>query len=316
MSSSPRVLVMGAGSIGTRHIGNLVGLGARVEFVDPAVNRDSTRLAASAAKEVFNPSPDDYDGIVIATPNSMHREQLGWALSGPAVVLVEKPMVSSASEVDNEILSHADRILVGYNLRFHTGYSELRHRLLRGDIGRPVAARLWFGSYLPDWRPTIDYRESYSARRELGGGVLRDASHELDLAAWFFGRPLDVASAWMGRVGDLEIDVEDTVRTILVTADDVPVSIDLDYLSRTYRRGMEIIGTEGTARFDWPLSSVTVERPGATDVFDVTDGVAESYIRLAGAFLARVQGDQNDVAADGMDGHYAAQLVESIEERS
>ena len=239
-----------------------------------------------------------------------------WALSGSAVVLVEKPMVTSTSELDNEILGHADRILVGYNLRFHTGYGELRHRLLRGDIGRPVAARLWFGSYLPDWRPTIDYRESYSARRELGGGVLRDASHELDLAAWFFGQPLSVASAWMGRVGDLEIDVEDTVRTTLVTASGIPVAIDLDYLSRTYRRGMEIIGTEGTARFDWPLRSVTVERPGATDVFDVTDGVDESYIRLAGAFLDHVRGDRDDIAADGLDGRYAVQLVESIEERS
>ena len=316
MSNSPRILVMGAGSIGTRHIGNLVGLGARVEFVDPAATRGSALLATSTAKEVSDPSPDDYDGIVIATPNSMHREQLGWALSGPAVVLVEKPMVTSTSELDSAILSHTDRILVGYNLRFHTGYGELRRRLLRGDIGRPVAARLWFGSYLPDWRPTIDYRESYSARCDLGGGVLRDASHGLDLAAWFFGQPLNVASAWMGRVGDLEIDVEDTVRTVLETAVGIPVSIDLDYLSRTYRRGMEIIGTEGTAGFDWPLRSVSVERPGTTDIFDVTDGVDESYIRLAEAFLARIRGERNDVAADGMDGRHAVQLAESIEERS
>lgn len=223
MTEAPRILVMGAGSIGTRHIRNLVDLGARVEFVDPAATTGSTHAAASTATEVFDPSPDDYDGVVIATPNSMHGEHLHWALSGSAVVLVEKPMVTSTSELDNEILGHADRILVGYNLRFHTGYGELRHRLLRGDIGRPVAARLWFGSYLPDWRPTIDYRESYSARCELGGGVLRDASHELDLAAWFFGQPLSVASAWMGRVGDLEIDVEDTVRTTLVTASGIPV---------------------------------------------------------------------------------------------
>ena len=264
---------------------------------------------------MFDPSPDDYDGIVIATPNSLHRDQLGWALSGPAVVLVEKPMVTSTSELDNEILGHADRILVGYNLRFHTGYGELRHRLLAAtSVGRwPHASGLVATS------PTGARPSTIASPTPLdvnSAGAFRDASHELDLAAWFFGRPLTVASAWMGRVGDLEIDVEDTVRTTLVTADGIPISIDLDYLSRTYRRGMEIIGTDGNARFDWPLRSVTVERPGASDVFDVMDGVDESYIRLAEAFLDRVRGDGDDAAADGMDGHYAAQLVESIEERS
>jgi predicted dehydrogenase len=316
MTGAPRILVMGAGSIGERHIGNLVDLGAQVEFVDPSASRSSVILETTPSKQAFEPSPEDYDGIVIASPNSMHREQLDWALSGPAVVLVEKPMVTATSELDNAILGRLDRILVGYNLRFHTGYGELRRRLLGGDIGRPLAARLWFGSYLPDWRPTIDYRESYSARRELGGGVLRDASHELDLAAWFFGWPLSVVSSWIGRVGDLEIDVEDTVRAVLETTDGTPVSIDLDYLSRTYRRGIEIVGTEGTARFDWPLRSVTVERPGASEVFDVTDGVDESYVRLARAFLARVRGDRDVTAADGTAGHNAARLVELIEERA
>ena len=188
--------------------------------------------------------------------------------------------------------------------------------MIRGDIGRPVAARLWFGSYLPDWRPTIDYRDSYSARRELGGGVLRDASHELDLAVWFFGWPLDVASAWIGKVGDLEIDVEDTVRTVLVSAAGIPIVIELDYLSRTYRRGIEITGTDATIRFDWPLRSITVERPGSTEVVDLIDGVDESYVRLAAAFLARVRGDRTDVAATGADGRHSVQLVESVEDAS
>ena len=187
---------------------------------------------------------------------------------------------------------------------------------MRGDIGRPVSARLWFGSYLPDWRPNMDYRDSYSARRELGGGVLRDASHELDLAVWFFGWPLDVASAWIGKVGDLEIDVEDTVRTILVSATGVPIVIELDYLSRTYRRGIEITGSDGTIRFDWSLGSITVERPGSTEVVDVLDGVDDSYVRLAAAFLARIGGERPDVAATGVDGRHSVQLVESVEGRS
>jgi predicted dehydrogenase len=315
MSPRPRILVMGAGSIGTRHIRNLHDLGAHVDFVDPSGARPSAPLPTLVAQEVFNPSPEDYDGIVIATPNSMHHDHLHWALAAQAKVLVEKPMVTSTGELDAALVAESGRILVGYNLRFHSGYSGLRDLLFRGDIGRPMSARLWFGSYLPDWRPTIDYRESYSARRELGGGVLRDASHELDLAAWFFGH-LHVTNAWMGRMGDLEIDVEDTVRTMLRSADGVPISIELDYLSRTYRRGFEIIGTEGSARFDWPRQSITVERPGSIVVDDLMDGVDDSYVRLAAAFLAHISGDGDHVAATGLDGCHAVELVESIEERS
>ena len=64
------------------------------------------------------------------------------------------------------------------------------------------------------------------------------------------------------------------------------------------------------------MRSVTVDRPGTSDVFDVTDGVDESYVRLAEALLARIRGDRDDIAADGFDGEYAVRLVESIEERS
>ena len=126
VGESPRVLVMGAGSIGTRHIRNLVQLGARVDFVDPSAARGSPLSMQPDATQVIDPSPGAYDGIVIATPNSMHHEHLRWALSANAVALVEKPMVVSTSELDNVLLAESDRILVGYNLRFHSGYGEVR----------------------------------------------------------------------------------------------------------------------------------------------------------------------------------------------
>src|SRR5947209_4960132 len=74
-----------------------------------------------------------------------------------------------------------------------------------GKAGRVSAVRLWFGSWLPDWRPNVDYRTTYSARANLGGGVLLDAIHELDLCLWLLGgEPVDVIGAVVGRFGPLE----------------------------------------------------------------------------------------------------------------
>ena len=63
-----------------------------------------------------------------------------------------------------------------------------------GSVGSS-SVRLWFGSWLPDWRPAVDYRPTYSARAELGGGVLLDAIHELDMLVWLLGA---TPSTWSG----------------------------------------------------------------------------------------------------------------------
>lgn len=178
----------------------------------------------------------------------------------------------------------SDRLVVGYNLRFHEPLERFAALLADGRVGTPTAYRFWFGSWLPDWRPDTDYRRAYSARSDLGGGVLLDAIHELDLAVWMVDRPMHVVGALVDRLGPLEIDVEDTVRALLSTdrcAGDpgLPVSIELDYLSRQYRRGVEVTGDLATMRYDWATGLLEVFEPGQVVTERFETPVSLSYER-------------------------------------
>jgi predicted dehydrogenase len=134
-------------------------------------------------------------------------------------------------------------LLVGYNFRFDPVVRQVQQWIHEGKIGCITSARFHFGSYLPWRHPWEDYRSGYGARRELGGGVILDAVHELDMAAWLFGRPEKIYCAG-GRYSDLEIDAEDTAEMVMSYADRV-VSVHVDYIQRPAERWCEIIGTRG-----------------------------------------------------------------------
>src|SRR5207249_3470503 len=156
--------------------------------------------------------------------------------------------------------------------------------------GAVSSIRVWFGSWLPDWRPAVDYRQSYSARAELGGGVLLDAIHELDLLVWLMGdADFAVAGSIVARVGPLDIDVEDTVRALLRHSTGVVADVSLDYLSRRYRRGVEVIGDRATVRLDWARSVIEIEDRAQVDVEPVATSVDRSYELEAAHFLAFVR---------------------------
>jgi predicted dehydrogenase len=307
--------VLGAGSIGSRHASNMAALGAQITISDPDRDRAVSAASRAGATVASDPDPLEFRGIVVASPSSLHREHLMWALTADVPVYVEKPLVMSTAEVTDAIRAASDRILVGYNLRFHPGYRLVRDLLFDGTLGQPVSARFWFGNHLPDWRPEVDYRLTYSAQRKLGGGVLHDAIHEIDLALWFFGSPLRALASVCGRFGPLEIDVEDTVRAILATSSGVPVSIDLDYLSRRYRRGVEIVGTDATARFDWARAVIEVETAAEVRSHPIDTSVDPTYVSAAEHFLAMVEGGRNQ-SATGLDGIRSIELVEAVKAAS
>lgn len=315
MSAVPTILVLGAGSIGARHATNLADLGAHVAVHDPDHDRAAAVAGAAGGRAATALGEEAFDGIVVASPSALHHEQLGWCLDHGRRVLVEKPLAIHVRQLDAAVRDRLGQVMVGCNLRFHEPYRRVHELVAGGAIGDVLAARLWFGSYLPDWRPSVDYRHSYSARRDLGGGVLRDAIHELDLAMWFFGWPLVVDGSWVGRVGGLEIDVEDTVRAVLTATSGAPVSIELDYLSRRYRRGIEIVGSTATVRFDWSRAVIEVEHGDDVAATPVTDHVSSSYVREAQAFLRFVDGGDPS-GASGIDGLRCVELAEQIEGRA
>lgn len=305
----PHILVLGAGSIGSRHAANLHAAGAVVTVADPDPIRAERTSLPTVAYDLSR--IDGYDGIVVASPTAQHRDQTLAALATGARVLVEKPLVLSAIDLD-ESLTGSAQLMVGYNLRFHRPVRRLVELVHSGALGTPYLVRLWFGSWLPDWRPDVDYRTTYSARLALGGGVLLDAIHELDLLVWLFGSSgYTVAGAVVDRIGPLEIDVEDTVAAVLRHSDGVVVEIALDYLSRRYRRGIEVLGTEATARFDWARQILEVEDAGTVTAETDATSVGRSYELEAEHFLAFVAGRAGP-SVDGATGAASVRLADAI----
>jgi predicted dehydrogenase len=193
------------------------------------------------------------DLVVVATDTSRHVADTTAALdAGSRRVLLEKPVAPTGDEA-RPIASHrrAADVWVAAPLRAHLGF---RHLLTQVDlVGRPVSAHVRCQSWLPDWRPDRDYRESYSARRDEGG-VLRDLVHELDYAEVLLGPP-SLLAACLEQHGPLDIEAEQAA-TLLWQTPAATVTCRLDYITRPPSRGITIRGPEGG--LDWDLTTATV----------------------------------------------------------
>ena len=291
------VLVAGCGSIGRRHLRNLASLGIRrLLTVDPEADS-----AADAAASVNGTAIDSLDNLpplaaaFICTPTSHHIAPAEAALARGAHLFIEKP-IASVMEGVQELLNRARAanrlVMVGFNMRFHPSLKMLKRELEAGTIGRPLSARLEFGQYLPDWHPWEDYREGYSARRDLGGGIVLDATHEFDYARWLFG---DVTSviAHMVTTGTIDIETEDLAAVILQHKTGTVSEIHVDYLQRIYGRGCKVIGTEGTLVWNWNWKAVRRFRSadGSWREFaeDPDYDINSSYLEEVSAFLDAVE---------------------------
>ena len=216
-------------------------------------------------------------------------------------MLVEKPLATGSDGLDDLVSAGKGRLMVGYNLRLHEPIRRLVDLVHGGRVGRVSSVRVWFGSWLPDWRPAVDYRTTYSARADLGGGVLFDAIHELDILVWLLGvEPFDVVGAVVDRLGPLEIDVEDTVKAVLRHSSGVAAEVSLDYLSRRYRRGIEVVGDAATVRLDWARSVLEIEDGDGIEV-QAADGAGGRVLRPAGGAVPGLRGRRRRAAGGRRD---------------
>ena len=256
-----KLLVIGFGSIARRHVANarMVEPGCRV-----AVLRRAESGTADGADETFF-SVDRAmawkpDAVIVANPAPFHLPSARPFAEQGLPLLVEKPISDSPDGVAEFISACAARrtpLLVGYTLRFSAALRALKESLDRGDIGRPLSWVAEVGQYLPDWRPGSDFRKSVSARRELGGGVLLELSHELDYARWLMGEVASV-SAVTAQLGGFGLEVEDTAEITMEFAGGAVGHAHLDMIRRCPARTCRVAGTMGV--LEWDALAGTVRR--------------------------------------------------------
>lgn len=250
-----KFLIAGLGSIGRRHLQNLVALGQDdilLYRTNKSTMPDDPLAAYPVETDLQAALAHKPDGVIISNPTSMHMDVAIPAAEAGCHILLEKPISHDMSGVD-ELVSAAEksgsRILVGFQFRYHPALRAIDVLLKSGDVGRPISARAHYGEYLPDWHPWEDYRQSFSARKDLGGGVILTLTHPLDYLRMLFGE-VSSLSAYAGQLSDLEIDVEDTAEIAMQFENGVVTSVHLDYNQRPPRHQMEIICTGGTIRWD------------------------------------------------------------------
>lgn len=258
---SMKALVWGGGSIGTRHATNLRTLGlSKIDILESHLERaaELTRLGFNVIQST--PKSVSYDFAIVATPTHLHGEHATQILSRGVPLFVEKPLAHDWKALKAITTAHTKQpvvSLVGCNMRFHPGPKCVKTQLQSGVIGNPIFGRVHTGSFLPEWRPNMDYRKSYSAIASQGGGVLLDCIHEIDLAAWYFGDFEEVFS-YADKLSGLEIDTEDFAVLVSKHASGTLSEIHLDYFQRAYSRGCHIAGTEGTITWEFERPCVRV----------------------------------------------------------
>jgi len=282
-----KVAILGLGSIGSRHARNLERLGHAPIGFDPRPVKPTSFPIAATVDDALSAA----DAVVVATPTSLHADHALLALHRGLPVLVEKPLATNPAEAEQvAALARAENLTCGVamNLRFHPAINELRALLSDGTLGRVLYAQVSCGSDLRAWRPGTDYRTTYSARAELGGGVVRDCVHELDYLTWLLGPAVSV-TAEVEHASALEIDVEDLGLALIRLAGGALASLDLTYFDPAYRRGCLLVGADASARWDWTAGTIEVRRnERVPEIRPVDADVGHTYVAEVKDFLDAV----------------------------
>jgi predicted dehydrogenase len=299
-SDSPKepVLVVGCGSIGSRHLRNLAAMGIKRLLAYDADRQRCVKAAAAAGAIPLSSLEEapPIEAAFICSPTSLHLEPARLALARGANLFIEKPISHSLDGVDKLLAKARTKervVMVGFNLRFHPCLQRIKRLLDEGAIGAILGARIEFGQYLPDWHPWEDYRKGYSANRDLGGGIILDAVHEFDYARWLLGE-IEAVSGMSGTVGSLGINTEDVAAFTLRHKGGTISEIHLDYLQRFYGRTCKVIGSEGTIYWDWNERVVRCYRvkTGKWKPFPEPDGydVNDTYAKEIRVFFDSIRG--------------------------
>lgn len=313
-----KALIIGSGSIGRRHAENIRKLYSDTEFVllrrTDAPNALAEDLNARVVNNIESALIWEPDFAVICSPSSKHLQDLIPLIKNKIPFYIEKPVITTKADLDTlseATLTNCPVSMSGCNLRFLPSLIILRKMILDGEIGTVVRATLEAGQWLPDWRPQQDYRKSYSADPTLGGGVLFDLVHELDMARFLFGEFSGI-HALAGKNSSLEINSEDTACVILQSeAGNVLVSVNLDYVSRVPIRKYEIVGDMGTLHWDLRENSLRLIKPDENKLINCGDNgfdVSETYLAAMKEFVECVE-KNHDTSQNLEEGMRSAELV-------
>lgn len=247
-----KFLIAGYGSIGRRHFRNLLDIGeGDILFYstnNSTIDKDeiSGFIIETDLKNALAHKPD---AVIVSNPTSMHLDVAIPAAKAGCHLLIEKPLSHNMERIDElrRIVGQTGKkVLIGFQFRYHPGLRKIKELLTERKIGKPLSVRAHWGEYLPNWHPWENYQKGYSARADLGGGVILTLCHPFDYLRWLLGE-IDSVQSFLGYSGELGLmEVESTAEINLKFKGGVIGSVHLNYNQRPPVHDLEIIGSQGT----------------------------------------------------------------------
>jgi predicted dehydrogenase len=317
MRDNMKLLVVGLGSIGQRHVrclrqlcGDGVELlafrqrGLDLEITEDLQAREGVSLEKRYGICSFTRLDDALaegpKAALVCTPNHLHVPVALELARAGLHLFIEKPLSHSWDGVE-ALGAELDRqglvCCVGYHLRFHPAVQRIDGMLREGALGPMVGAHFDFGEYMPFWHRYEDYAETFMAKADQGGGVTLTQIHDLDIVYALFGLPETVYSVG-GRTGKLKMDAEDHVASVLGYGTDgnrFAVSLTQDCLRDPPIRKYSIDGTEGSLVFDYFKNEIShIKFDSRPEVIYSDDRFKRNDLFLAqmAHFLACVRGEE------------------------
>ena len=251
-----KILIAGLGSIGRRHFRNLIALGETDLILLRAhkATLPDDELAGYPVETDIHEALQNHkpDAVVVANPTSLHLDVAIPVAEAGCHILLEKPVSHSLDGLDalrKAAESNGSKILVGFQFRYHPTLNKARELIQNGALGQMLTVHAHWGEYLPNWHPWEDYRQSYAARADLGGGVIGTLTHPLDYLRYLLGE-IEALWSFNGHISSLELDVEDAAEIGLKFASGALGGVHVNYIQRPPVHRLEIVGTHGTLRWD------------------------------------------------------------------
>ena len=255
-----KILVVGYGSVGKRHIRNISNIPDTQIIV--CTKRPKDKFLKDHQCQIFNSLDlcikQKPDAAIISNASSIHLKTAIKLAKNKIHLFIEKPLSHSLHNT-KKLLTLIKKFrlitLMGCQLRFHPCLKTAKKLLHKNTVGKILYVHAENGSFLPDWHTYEDYRNSYAARKELGGGVILTCIHEIDYLYWLFGKPTNIVSE-TAKISDLKIKEEDIAKISMRFKKNTIAYLHLDYFQKPPARTCKIIGTKGTIDIDLVKNTV------------------------------------------------------------
>jgi predicted dehydrogenase len=281
-----RVLIVGLGSIAKKHIAALRKINPQVEIFAQrskfSEEEDSiVNLYEKSGLEKYN-----FSFILISTPTFLHEQNLLDLKYLNKPFFIEKP-ISNSLAIENRLNEFNDRLTyVACNLRFLDCLAYFKKNYLNKNI-RINDVRVYAGSFLPNWRPSIDYKTNYSALPEMGGGVHLDLIHEIDYLYWFFGKPINKISYFKNN-SSIEVKSCDYANYILDYGQ-FTASVQLNYFRLDTKRFLEVLTDKATYYIDLLLNEIF---ENGRSIFKSNQKMIDTYEAQLNYFIGLLKNNQ------------------------